>query len=565
MQQQPLATEPEHGAAPVVRHLRQVLLWPLRLMPVARAGDAPDSRHAPWKLLREMGEACPWREVVDEFAGDAGSFHERHYNEFVTFLPYVQRFLYGEGRSRRGADDGDGGSPMRVFRRKDIHQVRLAARPGDVPLTLDIVHVDLYFFFDVDVVLLNLEIAGSDLSLAQTQELLYRFGRGYPAGWDVRGQAQHCMASVEWLDAQGQVLAASDAQQRDLFMAHVSEHRAPRIASHWAFVLEPLISDHSDAAGALRFRQIEYYRMPLMAYLALDNPRALTRNDFIRLGLVTGATPGDQTTDATLPYAEQHLSDFEKRFCYDRFWSEAGAAPNTRYLCSGHSLVVVGDARSEFYGCRDRGVLAQFRHQHFLLFLIAHFQKAALLMFSDRLVEALKGLDVGDAPSVRRFKRAIRASFEGFLRFTHRYWFHEVSEQAQVRALFQLCCTHLGLDPLYAEVKERIADMNGYLDADSLRRQANTVVRLTVVTIFGLIGTVTTGFLGMNLLAEADAPLSRRLLLFGLVFGATTALTIYTMVKSKGLSDFLDALSDERLSTWMKVKALASVWRRTGA
>ena len=558
----------------MVRHLRQMLLWPLRLMPVAKtgtaAGTAREAHRAPWKLLREMGDACPWREVVDEFAGDAGSFHERHYNEFVTFLPYVQRFLYGEGRLRRHADErderdgGDDGSPMRVFRRRDIRQVRLAARTGDVPFTMEIVHVDLYFFFDVDVVLLNLEVAASDINLTQAQELLYRFGRGYPAGWDAAGQAQHCMASVEWLGDDGQVLARSDAQQRDLFMAHVSEHRAPRIAAHWAFLLEPLISDHSDRAGALRFRQIEYYRMPLMAYLALDNPRALTRNDFVRLGLVTGSTPGDDNTDATLPYAEQHLSDFEQRCCYDRFWSDAGAAPNTRYLCSGHSLVVVGDARSEFFGCRDRGVLAQFRHQHFMLFLIAHFQKAALLMFSDRLVEALKGLDVGDAPSVRRFKRAIRASFEGFLRFTHRYWFHEVSEQAQVRALFHLCGTHLGLDPLYAEVKERIADMNDYLDADSLRRQANTVVRLTVVTIFGLIGTVTTGFLGMNLLSEADAPLGRRLLLFGLVFAATTALTIYTMVKSKGLSDFLDALSDERLTTWMRVKAFASVWRRTG-
>ena len=45
---------------------------------------------------------------------------------------------------------------------------------------------------------------------------------------------------------------------------------------------------------------------------------------------------------------------------------------------------------------------------------------------------------------------AIRASFEGFLRFTHRYWFHEVSEQAQARALFRLCTTHLGLDALHA-------------------------------------------------------------------------------------------------------------------
>jgi len=125
-----------------------------------------------------------------------------------------------------------------------------------------------------------------------------------------------------------------------------------------------------------------------------------------------------------------------------------------------------------------------------------------------------------------------------------------------------MCSQHLGLDPLYAEVKERVAEMNAYLDADSLRRQANTVVRLTVVTILGLIGTVTTGFLGMNLLAEADAPMGRKLWIFGVVFVATIALTAYTMAKSKGLSDFLDALSDERLSVWMKFKALAAVWRR---
>jgi cell division protein FtsW (lipid II flippase) len=104
--------------------------------------------------------------------------------------------------------------------------------------------------------------------------------------------------------------------------------------------------------------------------------------------------------------------------------------------------------------------------------------------------------------------------------------------------------------------------MNQYLDADSLRRQANTVVRLTVVTIFGLIGTITTGFLGMNLLAEADAPLERKLWTFLLVLVLTVALTVYTMTKSKRLSDFLDVLSDERASAWHKCKALALVWSK---
>ena len=82
-----------------------------------------------------------------------------------------------------------------------------------------------------------------------------------------------------------------------------------------------------------------------------------------------------------------------------------------------------------------------------------------------------------------------------------------------------------------------------------------------MVTLFGLIGTVTTGFLGMNLLAEADAPMWRKLAWFGVTFAFTTWLTVYTMVKSKRLSDFIDALSDERYTFRTKMRVLAKVWR----
>ena len=549
-------------AVPMVRHLRQVLLWPLQLLPAPGAQGQRQQHARPWRVLRDLGEATPWRELVDEYAGAGGRFQERHYNEFVSFLPVVQRFLYGQGRARREAAAanprrGEADSPMRVFRRHDITQVRVQTRPDAPVLTLDIAHIDLYFFFDVDMVLLNVEVMADDLPLPLAEDLLYRFGRAYPSGWDDAGMALHCLHSAEWLGADGQVLAQSDTHQREAFLAHVAERRAPRMAAHWAYVMQPLVAEHAeptDGAGLLRFRQIEYYRMPMMAFIAVDEPAALSRNDFVRLGLVTGAAGLDGIGEGG------HLPEFEARHCYDRFWVDTGAAPRTRYVCSGHALVVVGDAQAAFYTCRERGVLAQFRHQHFLLFLIAHFQKSALLMFSDRLVEALQALNVASPGSVRRFKRSIRGSFEVFLRFTHRYWFHEVSEQAHVRALFHLTTQHLGVDPLYSEVKERIADMNSYLDADSLRRQANTVVRLTVVTIFGLIGTITTGFLGMNLLAEAEAPWSRRVFIFMTVFVTATALTFYTMAKSKRLSDFLDDLSDEQLPWWRKAYALARVW-----
>jgi hypothetical protein len=95
-----------------------------------------------------------------------------------------------------------------------------------------------------------------------------------------------------------------------------------------------------------------------------------------------------------------------------------------------------------------------------------------------------------------------------------------------------------------------------------LRRQANTVVRLTVVTIFGLVGTVTTGFLGMNLLAMAEQPMIQRVLVFGVVFVATVALTMYTIGKSKRLSDFLDVLSEEGLPWRTRLSALVRVWHQ---
>jgi hypothetical protein len=352
------------------------------------------------------------------------------------------------------------------------------------------------------------------------------------------------------------VLGVSDYERREKYLASVREYRAPCIASHWEFLLRPLVLHHSGDRGAIRYRQVEYYRMPLMAYLAMEDPRELTRLDFVRLGLVT-APAGDDAP----PYSERHIEDFEARCCYDRYWSATGSRLQTRFLCSGQALVIVAASQDRFCVDPERGLLSQFRHQYFLLFLIAHLHRAALLMLSDRLVAALNRLDIQQPESVKQFKRTIRQVFEIFLRFTHRYWFHDLSDQAQIKALFRLACQHLESERLYAEVWEEIQAMSHYLDSDALRRQANTVVRLTVVTTFGLIGTVATGFLGMNLIAAADSSLWVKTLYFALVLIPTFGVAFYTIFKSKRLSDFLEALSDERLPAGAKLQALLDVWR----
>ncbi len=516
--------------------------------------DAPAQAH--WELLlAHAADGNPWSELADEFTGDPGQFQERHYSEFVTFLPHVQRFLYGEGKGR-GTPASE--SPIRIFRRGDVKQLRLVF-PGDPtrPVLFDVAHVDLHFFFDIDVAVLVVEIHARDLGLGQMQQTLHRFGRTYPTFWSDDGSGGHCVASAQWLSATGEVLATSDLEHREKFLASVCRHRAAAIASHWEALMKPLVLHHSDEKGAIRYRQIEDHRMPVLAWLALDDARQLTRGDFMRL--VFAAPAGDR---ATLPFSERQMHDFERRYCYDRYWNERGEGPpGVRYLCSGLAFVMAGNASDAYFADAERGLLGQFRHQYFLLFLAPHFYKATLLMFSDRLVSALNQLDIGDVASVRRFKLAIRSLKEAFLRFTHRYWFLEVSGVPQANEIFRMCSEHLGTARLYADVREEIQDMSQYLDSDSLRRQANTVVRLTVVTAFGLIGTVVTGFLGMNLIASADSPLELKLLYFVLVLVPVIALTFYTIAKSKRLSDFLEALADERLPAGAKWLALLDVWR----
>jgi hypothetical protein len=278
----------------------------------------------------------------------------------------------------------------------------------------------------------------------------------------------------------------------------------------------------------------------------------------VRLAIIAPPGPSDR-----LPFAESEMGDFARRYCIDRYWNpHTPGARGTRLLCSGESFVMVTGAQAPSYIDGGPVLLEQFRRQYFLVFLMPHLYKAALSMLSDRLVHTLNQLDISEPATVRRFKRSIRQLKEIFLRFSHRYWFQEVTDQLLAKSLYRLCSGHLGTATLFAEVRDEIEDMSQYLDSDAIRRQANTVLRLTVVTILGLIGTITTGFLGMNLISEPEASLGRKLWYFALVFVPTMALTLYTIARSKRLSDFLDAVSDERLGSRAKFDALLDVWRQ---
>jgi hypothetical protein len=534
-------------ADPIVRHFRQILMWPLQLMPMASADQRNPGRiQTPWESLDQCEGSNPWLELVDDFNVDPEQFQERHYREFVTFLPHVQRFLYGQARSVV-SKVGFGESPIRVFRRSDVSACRMHFPDGQ-SVDFSLSHVDLYFFFDIDIVFLVVEIFADDLPLSRVQDTLYRFGRDSPAGWNPDGSPVACIPHVEWLGTEGQVLVSSDMDDRAGYLAFAGEHRAQRIGAHWQYLLEPMVHHHTGRPGPIRYRQIEYHRMPKLSYLALDDPFVLTDDDFFRLAIATRPDDG-----LPLPYSPEVVRSVKADMLYDRFWNAElrDLRASTRVVGNGHAMSIVGSWQDPFFRDIEAGMRGQFRHQYFLVGLIAHFHKACLLMFSDRLINSVSLLDLDDPESERRFRDTIRSTREVFLRFNHRYWFHEVSNQSMARDLFEMWSRHLRTDRLFEEVREEVLDMGTYLDSDDARRQGDTVLRLTVVTIFGLIGTIATGFLGMNLIDEADNDMVVKMRIFASVLLPTVLIAILTVRYSKALSEILDTIAAESGEGWL--------------
>ena len=530
----------------IVREFHHTLLWPVQLRPMKRDASAGVVHY--WETLKR--NPGPWSYVDDPLLiNDATCVIG--YEEFVYFLPYVQRFLYGVG------DEGTGRqSSLHVFHRRDIKQTEIRLRPNEAAITLDVLRTRLYFFYDIDVALLVLEVAGSDLPLRDAIDIMDRFGRPYAPAWDAAMHGAHSPEKVTFLGEGGALLAESDYGDQAKYLALVRDSRQTPISRHWEYLLQPMLPASADAVpgvrAALRYTQLENKRIPVMSYLTFDDPRVLSRGDMVRIGFSAKWGESD-----TLPYAEPFLADFERQNCYDRYWEQDAnqQGMDTRYLFCGLSFSAITRA-----GSASEILLRQFRHQFYQIGLIAHFHKAALLSLSNRFSRAVERLNVRDFESVKNFKRDVRQTLEVFLRFNHRYWFHEISNQVQASDFFKRWSSELDSDALYDEVREEARDINEYLDADRMRKQTDNAMRLTVVSSCGMVGTVATGFLGMNLYSHSDMPVSWKIIIFFIVFIPVTALSLYTVVISKRLANFMESMASEGLTWREKFTQFRQIW-----
>ncbi len=517
----------------IVRDFNHTLLWPVQLRSLKRTTAI--ATHY-WDILK--ADPGPWEFVRDGLLIDDGS-GKMGYEEFVYFLPYVQRFLYGVGDEGHGAQ-----ASLHVFSRDDVGSVRVTLEATRPTITLAVRRLRLYFFYDIDIAILALELEAHNVALQDAVDIMDRLGRPYPPSWEARANgepaASHCPLHVALCDHTGATLAESDYDDQGKYLERVRDSRQTPLASHWEWLMRPLLPAYAEG-GRIKFYQLENKRIPIISYLSFDNPHALSRGDMVRLGFA--AKWGDS---ATLPYSADFLRGFEAQHCYDRYWDASGVDPNmcTRTFFCGLSAAMITQ-----HGAMNETLRRQFRHQYYQIALIAHFHKAALLLMSNRFSGAVERLNVRDFESVKQFKRHVRETLEVFLRFNHRYWFHEISNQVQASDFFKRLGHQLGSDDIYDEVREEARDINEYLDAERARKQTDNAMRLTVVSACGMVGTIVTGFLGMNLFAHADLAMWMKALIFFAVVVPTVALSIYTVVMSKRIANFMEALSSEGL-TW---------------
>jgi hypothetical protein len=525
----------------IVREFHHTLLWPITLGALTRKTGADNTNY--WDVLKR--NPGPWQHVADTLLIEDESCLAG-YEEFVYFLPYVQRFLYGVGDEGRGAQ-----SSLHAFKRDDIASVEVNLEADSATIKLDVLRARLYFFYDVDVALAVLEVAGKDIQLADAVEMMDRFGRPYAPAWETSNQGAHCPHRVAFFDTAGALLSQSDYGDREKFIDLVRAERQTPLSMHWEYFLSPLIPAYLPG-GVIKYHQIENKRIPIMTYLSFDDPGALTRGDMVRIGFA--AKWGDSNT---LPYATSFLANFESEYCYDRYWSPEDKQDDmmTRYLFCGVSFAMVTKAN------HNANLLRQYRHQFYQIGLIANFNKAALLSLSNRFSRAVERLNVRNYDSVKQFKKHVRETLEVFLRFNHRYWFHEISNQVQASDFFKRWSHQLGSDALYQEVREEARDINEYLDADRTRKQTDNAMRLTVVSSCGMIGTVATGFLGMNLFSHDGYTTIVKLGIFLAVFLPTMVLALYTVMLSRRIANFMEALSSEGLTWKEKMSTLRQIFK----
>lgn len=440
-----------------VRDFRTVLLWPLRLEPTGslKTEYREDNQKCASDWISEYATFLTagdskWKKLDDYYIE-----HEPHdgkrYAEFVYFHPFIHRCLF------------DPQSPVSVLTRTDITHANITLRDGDVTWQCAVEGIHLYLF-PADVAILTVRLGsprtatpGRDFRLSDAMDFLDRVRRIYPPYYTVDETSGKLSPGAVvnhfgWITNGGSG-ARSDFDCVEGYQGTVRAHRRPPVARHWQALLEPLVPHPLEGRRSLAYSQLEDDRIPVLSYIAVDDPRAIYDQDWVRLAVCDA-----YDTSTKWPYSKTFLNTFEQDHCYDRFWMGREAAQGvdaehltTRYLVTGYSFVAVGRKGDRFF---DNVIPDHVLRIYALLALLAHLQKAALLGFWQRLATMIHEFEC-KPPSDESKKQLLAYQdwlFQDLTDFTGRFYFREVSNQVQAIELFEMMTRHLRVRQFYEDV-----------------------------------------------------------------------------------------------------------------
>lgn len=405
------------------------LVWPFRLSKDGLKSDLPE-------LAAQALEANGWSLIRDPLLRDGKPEHDGYAAaELAFFHPFIQRLLYGE----------------RTPRERPFQLYRYAGFAQDATLMVDkeawhdvfrILSLSLYLMDDCSAIMVlhltspqptcwdNVRNAISYLRTVHYQHYEpSEDGKWIGGGAPERVIIGHFGSSDREMDRQGELKA-------------VVKSKKPALLDHWKELLKPLTDKGIDVSA------IGDYRMAVMAFIGTPEPESLSEDDWFALAEADAA--GFKT------YAPPFRDSRLKKSTYDRWWTKnAKGEFRDRWVAGPLTLARVLAVSSPDPPAWVERVRSSWWRQYFLIFFLAHFQRAALMILQTRIAAATRFTSTALTwDGLWRLRSELEGIERDMALFSSRFWFTEASPQVQGQDLFTLLRQKIGSDALYRGVIE---------------------------------------------------------------------------------------------------------------
>jgi len=370
------------------------------------------------------------------------------YAELAYFHPHVREFLYGKASPN---PSGDSCGTVRAYRYAKLHPGHLLIEQDTWNTQLNVRDVYLHHV-KPDALLLSVHLSATEpvpwphalniVSVARnisyqhyTQHL-----RKNETG------AEHLV----WEGADAAILdrlrLIAGHQHKPVIdrgdeMRAAIHAREPKPLALWDQLLGPL------RAAGLDLSLLGDHRMATMVFVGVPAPEQITDDEWFALAQADSAN--------YTQYAPAFRQEELRKAAYDRWWDKCAGPEKLkhRYLAGPMTFLSVTrwpqEPRPDYF----ERMRITWRRQHFQIFLLAHYQRAALLILEKRIASLAARIDPSATVPVERAILGEIERLQGEIaQFSSGHWFPEISPQIQGQELYQLLRKHVCLDALGATV-----------------------------------------------------------------------------------------------------------------